>query len=69
MNKKPSFAGSLYPSEPQELNKLLNSYKEQKKVVYKSTDDILLNIKTIEGEIAKDLKTIEEILKNSYEND
>ena len=36
MNKKPSFAGSFYPADPQELNKLLNSYKEQKKAIYKS---------------------------------
>ena len=36
MNKIPSFAGSFYPSNPTELNKLLDSYKEPDKVAYKS---------------------------------
>ena len=36
MNKKPLYAGSFYPSDPEELNRLLDSYKEPKKVKYKS---------------------------------
>jgi predicted class III extradiol MEMO1 family dioxygenase len=36
MNKEPSFAGSFYPSKPEELNNLLDSYKEPKQAVFKS---------------------------------
>ena len=36
MNKEPVFAGSFYPSDPTELNKLLDSYKEAKLDDYKT---------------------------------
>lgn len=36
MNKEPSFAGSFYPSEAEELNSFLDSLKEPVKVMYKS---------------------------------
>ena len=36
MNKNPVFAGSFYPESPDELTNLLNSYKLQTKVEYKS---------------------------------
>ena len=36
MNKKPIFAGSFYPENPDELNNLLNSYKTDVKVDYRS---------------------------------
>ena len=36
MNKEPVFAGSFYPSNPTELNKLLDSYKEDKLDDYKT---------------------------------
>lgn len=36
MNKKPMFAGTFYPNSPDELNNLINSYKEDKKIEYKS---------------------------------
>ena len=36
MNKNPTFAGSFYPDKPDELNNLLNSYKLESKINYKS---------------------------------
>lgn len=36
MNKKPNFAGSFYPEKPEELTNLLNSYKSDAKIEYKS---------------------------------
>lgn len=36
MNKQPIFAGSFYPKESEELNNLINSYKEQQTNSYKS---------------------------------
>ena len=36
MNKKPSFAGSFYPEDSNELTNLLNSYMQEEKIVYKS---------------------------------
>lgn len=36
MNKESVFAGSFYPSDPNELNLMLNSFKEDKAVKYKS---------------------------------
>ena len=36
MNKKPVFAGSFYPEKPDELANLLNSYKQELKIGYKS---------------------------------
>lgn len=36
MNKKAVFAGSFYPDRPDELTNLLNSYKQEIKVAYKS---------------------------------
>ncbi len=36
MNKEPLYAGSFYPADPDELNRLLDSYKEPDKVKYKS---------------------------------
>lgn len=36
MNKKSSFAGSFYPEKPEELNNLLNSFKEEQTFDYKS---------------------------------
>lgn len=36
MNKKTSFAGSFYPENPDELNKLLDSFKEEQTFDYKS---------------------------------
>ena len=36
MNKKAVFAGSFYPDRPDELTNLLNSYKQDIKVAYKS---------------------------------
>ncbi len=36
MNKKPNFAGSFYPEKPDELTNLLNSYKSDAKIDYKS---------------------------------
>lgn len=36
MNKKPSFAGSFYPENPDELTNLLNSYMQEEKILYKS---------------------------------
>lgn len=36
MNKKAIYAGSFYPQDPEELNKLLDSYKEDRLVEYRS---------------------------------
>jgi len=36
MNKPPSFAGSFYPADSQELNNLLDSYKEPVNISYKT---------------------------------
>ena len=36
MNKEPLYSGSFYPSESEELNRLIDSYKEPDKVKYKS---------------------------------
>lgn len=36
MNKKPTFAGSFYPENPEELRNLLDSYKQELSVEYKS---------------------------------
>lgn len=36
MNKEPSFAGSFYPDDMNDLNKMLDSFKESDKVVFKS---------------------------------
>ena len=36
MNKEPLYAGSFYPADADELNRLLDSYKEPEKVKYKS---------------------------------
>ena len=36
MNKKPSFAGSFYPENPEELTNILESYKQERKVEFKS---------------------------------
>lgn len=36
MNKTSNFAGSFYPENPEELNNLLNSYKKNIKIEYKS---------------------------------
>lgn len=36
MNKSPVFAGSFYPEKPEELTNLLNSYKQNLKINYKS---------------------------------
>ena len=36
MNKSPVFAGSFYPEKPEELTNLLNSYKQDLKINYKS---------------------------------
>ncbi|MBE7711128.1 MAG: AmmeMemoRadiSam system protein B [Cyanobacteria bacterium SIG31] len=36
MNKSAVFAGSFYPEKPDELTNLLNSYKQDLKIVYKS---------------------------------
>ena len=36
MNKEPLYSGCFYPSDPEELNSLLDSYKEPDKVKYKS---------------------------------
>ncbi len=36
MNKKAVYAGSFYPQDPEELNKLLDSYKEDRLVEYRS---------------------------------
>ena len=36
MNKKAVYAGSFYPQDPEELNKLLDSYKEDRQVEYRS---------------------------------
>ena len=36
MNKKTSFAGSFYPENPEELNNLLDSFKEEQTFDYKS---------------------------------
>lgn len=36
MNKSASFAGSFYPDKPDEINNLLNSYKLESKIEYKS---------------------------------
>lgn len=36
MNKEPTFAGSFYPSDSDELRKLLNSFKEKRQIKYKS---------------------------------
>ena len=36
MNKNAEFAGSFYPESPEELTNLLNSYKQEKTVEYKS---------------------------------
>ena len=36
MNKSPVFAGSFYPEKPEELTNLLNSYKHDLDVEYKS---------------------------------
>ena len=36
MNKKPNFAGSFYPADAGELNKLLDSYKQSDKMTFKS---------------------------------
>jgi len=36
MNKNPAFAGSFYPEKPDEINNLLNSYKLETKINYKS---------------------------------
>ena len=36
MNKEPLYAGSFYPSDAEELNMLLDSFKEPNKVKYKS---------------------------------
>ena len=36
MNKEPVYSGSFYPSIPEELNNLIDSYKEPEKVKYKS---------------------------------
>lgn len=36
MNKEPLYSGSFYPSAPDELNRLLDSYKEPDKIKYKS---------------------------------
>ena len=36
MNKKSVFAGSFYPEKPEELNNLLNSYKQELYTEYKS---------------------------------
>ncbi len=36
MNKNPSFAGSFYPEKPEELNNILNSYKLESAIEYKS---------------------------------
>ena len=36
MNKKPSFAGSFYPEKAEEITNLLNSYKQDIKIDFKS---------------------------------
>ena len=36
MNKEPLYAGSFYPADADELNRLLDSYKEPDKIKYKS---------------------------------
>ncbi len=36
MNKEPSYSGIFYPSDAEELNRLLDSYKEPEEVKYKS---------------------------------
>ena len=36
MNKKAVYAGSFYPQDPEELHKLLDSYKEDRQVEYRS---------------------------------
>lgn len=36
MNKSPKFAGSFYPEKPEELTNLLNSYKQDIEINYKS---------------------------------
>ena len=36
MNKLPTFAGSFYPENPDELTNLLNSYVQEQKIAYKS---------------------------------
>ena len=36
MNKPPLLAGSFYPEKPEELTNLLNSYRQDDKVLYKS---------------------------------
>lgn len=36
MNKEPSFAGSFYPADINDLNKILDSYKEPNRAVFKS---------------------------------
>lgn len=36
MNKSATFAGTFYPADSEELNKLLNSFKEDRKIEYKS---------------------------------
>ena len=36
MNKKTSFAGSFYPENSEELNSLLNSFKEEQTFDYTS---------------------------------
>ena len=36
MNKKPVFAGSFYPDSPDEITNLLNSYKQNIEIDYKS---------------------------------
>ena len=40
MNKEPNFAGSFYPDKAEELTNLLNSYKQEQKIEYKSKDVI-----------------------------
>ena len=36
MNREPTFAGIFYPSEPDELRSMLNSFKEKQQIKYKS---------------------------------
>ena len=36
MNKKPVFAGQFYPEKPEEITNLLNSYKQEIKIDYRS---------------------------------
>lgn len=36
MNKSPEFAGSFYPEKPEEITNLLNSYKQELNIDYKS---------------------------------